>query len=397
MKVLSGPAGIRKELRRLIRGYARYYWAVAWASAGSDTFRLLAEKKDRIAKMIVGIHFYQTDPDFILEFTTTPTVRFIMKPDGVFHPKVYLFESDTGEWECIVGSPNFTRAALTDNSEEAVLVSSADVGAAAAYADIRRAIDGYWNQAKYVGPNRLASYKAMWERKRRSLANLSGRYGDPGRSAEPPMNVPLLRMSWEEYFQRVAEEGVDVLTERRRVLKKAAELFRSHDHFDAMDAAARKGIAGFGPNEPTPWAWFGSMRGAGYFKQAINANAPSISAALGEIPRDGDVNQGHYQNYVRLLKAGFPSGGVDAPTATRLLAMKRPDYFACLTGKNRTGLCRALRIPTHVTLHNYWDRIVARLSDSVWWGAKEPEDDVQRDVWRGRAAFVDSLFYREAE
>ncbi len=46
-----------------------------------------------------------------------------MNPDGVFHPKLYLFENDPKEWECIIGSPNFTKSAFEDNSETAMLIS----------------------------------------------------------------------------------------------------------------------------------------------------------------------------------------------------------------------------------------------------------------------------------
>jgi HKD family nuclease len=121
MKVLATAGEISTELNRLIRTCSSCRIAVAWASTGFDAFDLVARHRDRIEQMIVGTQFYQTDPRFIEAFLDAPNVRFVLATDGVFHPKCYLFELSDDRWECIIGSPNFTRAAAQRNDEMAVL------------------------------------------------------------------------------------------------------------------------------------------------------------------------------------------------------------------------------------------------------------------------------------
>src|SRR5437870_3840781 len=108
MKMLTTTAEVNAELICLIRACSSCQVAVAWASVGFKAFDLLAKNAKKIERMVVGIHFYQTHPDFIETFLTHPNIRFVLNPDGVFHPKVYLFEKSGGEWECVVGSLNFT-------------------------------------------------------------------------------------------------------------------------------------------------------------------------------------------------------------------------------------------------------------------------------------------------
>ena len=157
---------------------------------------------------------------------------------------------------------------------------------------------------------------------------------------------------------------------------------------------ARKELAGFVVgDEEIRWTRFGSMKGAGYFKQAVNQNNDYISLALDQIPLEGSLSSKQYQGFADLFQKAFESGGAGIATATRLLAMKRPDYFVCLDSKNKGRLCKAFGIPKSIRFDNYWDLIVERIIDSVWWCSEEPTDPVELAVWNGRVAFLDSLFY----
>ncbi len=393
MRILSNAQEIHKELKRLIRKYTKYNWAVAWASTSFDGFELLTKNKRRIHRMAIGIHFYQTHPDFIREFADVDGVKFIMRPDGLFHPKVYMFEDGEGRWECIVGSANFTRSAFSTNSEMAVLISSDDLGADEAYQDVVETIEAYWSEGRRVDRSDLASYADVWRRKRKSLESISGRYGDLNKPVKSPMDIEIFKITWQEFFQRVQNDQHHSLHGRVKVLEAARDLFHSHSHFKDMTVEARKGIAGFGGDEEIDWLWFGSMKGAGYFKQAVNQNNDYISLALDQIPLEGSLSSKQYQGFADLFQKAFESGGAGIATTTRLLAMKRPDYFVCLDSKNKGGLCKAFGIPKSIRFDNYWDLIVERIIDSVWWCSEEPTDPVELAVWNGRVAFLDSLFY----
>ena len=391
MKFLATPSDIESQLRRLLRSSARLRIAVAWAGHDFPLAKLLLEHRSKIEQLTVGIHFYQTHPDFIASFMGLDKARFVMNPDGVFHPKLYYFEHGNGDWECVTGSPNFTNAAFSQNTEVAVLFGSEDVGAAATRETILAALSRFHDQGHRLSEKELDSYRSAWrQQQRRHLQPLAGTYAEsnPKRS---PLAVPLFVAGWPEYFDSVKTDANHTTEGRLAVLEEARRLFSAHPRFADMDGDARRGIAGFGKSAQFEWIWFGSMKGAGYFKHAINVNSLEVSAALDEIPLVGEVTEDHFDRFRALFRAAFQGSGL--ATATRLLAMKRPDYFVCLDSKNRDGLCKAFGISKNVSLDNYWPKIVARIIDSAWWNAPEPPEGIERRIWRCRAAFLDVRFY----
>ncbi|TWU08893.1 hypothetical protein CA54_41320 [Symmachiella macrocystis] len=397
MKFLSSPSEVESVLAKQISTCKSLRWAVAWASCNTKLFTKLVESKDKIDQLIIGIHFYQTDPDFIEQFLDHPNVKFVMNPDGVFHPKMYLFEHDGGNWFCVTGSSNFTKGGLSSNSEVAVAFDKNDDVENSNYLSIDSTLNDYFamDSARTLTKQDLSGYRAMWKRQQRRLESLSGTYTATTKKKKPktsPLDVAIFVMDWPTYYGTVKDDkGVHTTEGRLRVLETANGFFSSHDHFSDMNDDSRRGIAGIYETEQIDWLWFGSMKGHGYFKQAINNNVPQISEALDEIPLTGKVTEEHFDQY--LTKIGHAFDNVGVGTATRLLAMKRPDCFVCLDSKNRDKLCEEFKISKNVGLDDYWGLIVARLMDSNWWNAPEPHDPHQKRIWHGRAAFLDVMFY----
>jgi hypothetical protein len=83
-------------------------------------------------------------------------------------------------------------------------------------------------------------------------------------------------------------------------------------------------------------------------------------------------------------------------TASRLLAMKRPDLFVCIDSENRPHIAKAFGVPASslLTFDGYWDP-VQRIWHCPWWRAPRPNDELERRAWNARVALLDSLF-REA-
>jgi len=44
-------------------------------------------------------------------------------------------------------------------------------------------------------------------------------------------------------------------------------------------------------------------------------------------------------------------------------------------------------------LARYWDTIIMEIQRSAWWMSPEPHDGAEREAWKARAAYLDSLFY----
>lgn len=144
------------------------------------------------------------------------------------------------------------------------------------------------------------------------------------------------------------------------------------------------------------WGWFGSMKGMGDFANRIAEKDGAIAKALDAIPRHGEVSEAHYnqfrQEFLRAFKNSSRVGGV--PTATRLLAMKRPDTFVCISKPNKYGLAEALGFPkTVLELDSYWERVIEPIRMSPWYSSQRPLG-ADAELWDGRVAMLDAIYYR---
>ena len=97
MKLITDSKILEKQFLRLLDKYSEYYWLTAWASSKSASFDKLVKNKQKIKKIIVGIHFYQTHPDFIDTFLGSENVKYIKQPEGTFHPKIFLFYNNESD------------------------------------------------------------------------------------------------------------------------------------------------------------------------------------------------------------------------------------------------------------------------------------------------------------
>ncbi|NJD76242.1 MAG: NgoFVII family restriction endonuclease [Candidatus Methanoperedens sp.] len=397
MKFLGSSKLINEEMSRLIKKYKTGSWAVAWASINFDCYKIFSAHKMKFEKIIIGTHFYQTHPNFIKDVIGEPNIRFDMNPGGVFHPKLYLFENDPKEWECIIGSPNFTQYAFEYNSETAMLISNKDIESDNAYKEIKKVIGDYWKKSKKISKDDLTKYQKMWERKQKPLKKLSGRYDDLDKSHKSPLDIEIITMTWEEYISKISKDKY--YQERIKLISSARDLFRKHGHFkdigdDGRDKLA--GLVGTGiSDDGLDWWLFGTMTRAWQFNHAIKDNNIHISQALDFIPFTGEITKTDYDLYYEEFKKVFPNGGYNTPTVTRLLAMKRPDYFLCLNKKNWDKFSDEFGIARDIRPDNYWDAIVERIIDCEWWNSDKPTKKEEEIVWAGRAAFLDGHLYEE--
>lgn len=400
MKLIIKPEDLRKEFQRLIEDYSDFNWSTAWASAGSKIFDELIISRDKIEKLTVGIHFYQTHPDFIKEFIDDPLVHFIEQPEGTFHPKVYLFSNNENEWELIIGSANFTASAFSKNTEASLLVSHQDINTDDVYDTALELINSSFKQGKTFSDFDLENYTKIWNIHQSKVQSLSGQYGTSKDKPTPIHKIEFSTRSWDEFIDKVYDEGNEAVNRRLRVVEIAKELFKNVNHFKELTEDERKFIAGI-PNKlnlkvkgAEYWAYFGSMKGAGKFKNKIKDNNEFISKALDQIPLNGQITKTHYDNYIRYFREALP--GNYLATSTRLLAMKRPDVFVCYDSKNNHALCNDFGITKNgMNNERYWNKIILRIYDSEWWQKPDPQNEIERKISSARSAFLDSLYYDE--
>lgn len=400
MKLITDSKALEKQFLRLLDKYSKYYWLTAWASSKSTSFDKLVQNKHKIEKIVVGIHFYQTHPDFIETFLESENVKYIKQPEGTFHPKIFLFYNNDNDWEILVGSANFTKAAFTINKEISALIASTDLNANEVLTQTFEIINSTWLESKHFDSDELIDYKNIWKNFRPKINSLSGSYGqnksNEKKQSKPIYLIPVAKMDWNTFMEKVNEDEYHSLSSRIKVLKIAQNLFGKVDSFRDLADDERKFIAGIPNTLPVDkgvdWGYFGSMKGAGIYKNRIIENDLNISKALDEIPLSGQITKIHYQRFLENYKKTFE--GNYLATATRLLAMKRPDTFVCLDSKNKSALCKAFEI-TQLGLDydRYWEEIITRIYDSNWWINPKPKNTIEKSVSDSRAAFLDSLYY----
>jgi len=370
-------------------------FATAWATSGTDVFDLIRKKKKKIDSAVIGTHFYQTHPDVLDTFVGSDKVKFVLQPKGVFHPKAYAFWKGE-EWEVLIGSANLTAGALTRNSELCVLITNID-GKPNLLEEVRAVIETYSANARTITKEEANRYRRLWRLKVPALDRLAGQYGsdEPRKS---PVDSPVMSMAWADFFLRVKQDKTHGFEDRVAMLESVRRHFARHDHFNDMDFDVRCGIAGLPSEAIAHWGWFGSMKGAGTFWHLINEETPAFSLALDCIPLNGAVTKEHFDDFIRNYLKAFPEGRDGVGTATRLLAMKRPDTFVCVDAANKRLLAKDMGIgrADRLTYERYWEEVVLRIQDAPWWLAPQPRDPKERAVWLGRAAMLDAIFYEQS-
>jgi hypothetical protein len=220
-------------------------------------------------------------------------------------------------------------------------------------------------------------------------------------------------MNWSEFYQmvlvekneghnsRLCGEKRNALETRIFILNSARAIFQNTSRFKDISLKERKIIGGVANENETQWGYFGSMGGNGLFHNKINLNNNYLSSALDEIPLFGEITKNKFQKCVKNYNKAFDKGekcGAGIATITRLLSMKRPDYFVCLNGANGKEIFRFFGIIPTIKpkeYDRYWDEIVDPVIKSDWWNSQRPsaEEELQLFVWLGRAAFLDSIAY----
>jgi len=389
MKLLTKPNEREKEFKRLMGSYSEYYWASAWASVDFDCFEDLKKSREKIRKIIVGISFDHTHPKFIETFIKNKNVKFFDQPTELFHPKIYLFKKED-DWEILIGSMNFSSAGLSRNVETLVLINNKEIGAGDIYDSTIELINQNWKKACYFTEEKLQRYKEAF----RNQQKRSGEYVIK-RPGKPPNRTKFMNLSWNEFVRKVKEEGKGKIKKRIKLLKTAHSFFLKRLHFNDMSLDERNIIAGTRQvQNEMECDWFGYMYNFVFMKK-INDNDINISKALDQIPIEGQVTKKDYSNFIRFFEKAFlrdkRKGKV---TGFRLLAMKRPDIFICLTSKNKKKLEKDFGIKGEINFERYWDDIIERIFDSEWYKSSAPKDKEELEIWKGRSAFLDSLYYK---
>ncbi|MFJ4050286.1 hypothetical protein [Pseudomonas hunanensis] len=384
-------------LKRLVKTCNQYTVAIARAGE-NDIVKTMLEEKQKLGKVIIGTHMYQTNPAVLRRFSKCKGARCLPPSGRLFHPKIYLFEMTDG-YAAIIGSHNLTEGAFGGRNIEASALIKGDERDSI-FLDIKNFIESQWSVAEDILEDEfLFAYEAQYIANKDKLKDLSKfhKFCKPRAGAK----ISPLAITWTSFVEGVKNDSAHNLQGRLSVLERAANLFLEHDSFDVMPRPERKAIAGtYAANErgldSIDWGWFGRMSGQGDFKNLVNESPQLLSRALDYIPIDGELSEDNYHAFSQSFELAFRNkthkGGI--ATASRLLMMKRPDFFVGINDANKRGICDAFGV-AHSTLGlgNYWERIIEPMHSSPWWIAPRPRTTLAAKIWDNRAALLDSIYY----
>ncbi len=374
-------------------------WAVAWATE-NEVFEAAMRSGSKFEHFVVGTHMFQTQPE-VLERAAALKAAAVVPPTGdLFHPKVYLFRNGR-RIRCVVGSPNLTNAAMSRNVEASVLLDGSSDDAA--LVELSRFVSEAWKGAEDISHEFLYRYRHQYAAKAAAREELT-KFADVRPPSKPNTKRAPHDMSWADYLVQVrssSHPSAHLFKERLGVLTKARALFATGIPYAKWSEDDRKLVAGTlgrkkSQQPGVDYGLFGSMGASGTFANLVIEAPIGLSDALDFIPLINAVTQNDYDRYCKAFIAAFDQDGRvgGLPTATRLLAMKRPDAYVCIDSANRKDLCENFGVsPSTTNLENYWHRIIEPMHGDAWWRHPQPSNAADAEIWLGRAALLDAVYY----
>lgn len=145
--------------------------------------------------------------------------------------------------------------------------------------------------------------------------------------------------------------------------------------------------------------WFASTKSAKGFHQML-ADLPGVfDDALSNIPLEGDVALGNYQQFVIAYLSAF-NGSDEKPTlapATRLLAMRRPDVFTPISNSRLDALCSALGITklNNRDFERYWQDVVQSIHAMSWFKMANAGNELETQLVDIKALIPCFFYYAD--
>lgn len=389
----------KRALSNYVEKFDEFHWAVAWGTL-TDVAKEVIRHAGKFRNVTFGVAFCQTDPALIDELVGLKNAYVATRfSGGTYHPKVYCFRTGN-KFAAVIGSANFTAGGMGKNHEGAISIEGSTDD------QVFNEIIAFTDASAKFGQPITKQYAEAYRVSHKRAARLPKAPRDPvpdlTKINVKSVSSPLIDMDWQTYVKKVRSSRHHNIDKSLQLLRIAQEWFVKEPSFRNLNSPQRKAIAGIiGEYQKTDeqlnrdWGWFGSMKGMGDFANRIDQNDDFLARAIDSIPQKGEVTRVHYDRFSTLFVKAFRNservGGV--ATASRLLAMKRPDTFLCVCKPNIVNAAEELGFArTTLSLENYWDRVVNVIRLADWYNVDKP-DGIDSDLWECRVAMLDAIIY----
>lgn len=311
-------------------------------------------------------------------------IRVCEQKEGTFHPKI-IVGYEGKERRAILGSGNMTYGAFGDNTEINVEIEGKQTDHF--FQDIDAALEIHWDNGTRPSSSVLDDIESSWKERRKPTPTVlrTGR-------------ADILNMMWSEYYNELsrAHQRDDRLELRGPLgeLHRARTAFTGAVSFAKMDPEDRKFVAGFAGGA----GWFGRLAGNGIFKHYVNETPKKIGKFIDIIPLRDERDERDEVDEDDILKSfeiAYQIEKVRIGTITRLLCVKRPDFFFSVNKANKRLMRQRIGRPP-VDAESYLAMLRA-VHASPWFNAERPKDPRERRVWNARVALLDLLLYEPRE
>jgi len=394
MEILNNPQAIKKKLITLFTQCEKLFFAVAWATHNHEFYKNLEKHPNRIALGFVGLHFYQTSPEFIEQFSNHQNIYYVDPANSaVFHPKVYVFELKE-QYAVIIGSANMTTGALTKNHELCILY----------YTDKNdKTVKSLLQSIKSFSSLKLAKIDKKWleiyTQKAKAYKRAIRKISTSKNTSEIANILPDLNINidWSSYSTKVRKDKYKNSFEERLALLDKCQTLLANKSLSDMSYSERKLIAGLKDKDAVlNSGWFGSLEPNGIVKQIIKEYPKIFSEALDQIPITGMITKNDYNKFINIFEKLFNQKKFartpSIVSLTRFLCIKRPDFFVSINKKNFEQLSNALNFKKKHSSESYWELILL-IHQQPWYTVKLPKNDPDYSLWKYRVAMLDAIYY----
>lgn len=238
---------------------------------------------------------------------------------------------------------------------------------------------------------------------------------DPIETSEHQSKSELFKLAmeadWQEYYQLLTELPIQYeLSPSLQLLNVADQLMNQQNEngntrfLDSM-VFERYLIGGIEDTQTAKNYRFstellGNMHGFASFKKVLNQDPAGVDKLLRIIPANGAIDGWHFMQFVDAYHALFSDNGFKQThlfPATRLLTMKRPDYFIALNQQSSDTICELLGIKPlkKQDFQRYLDEIILPFKQTLWFKAEQPSS-AHLPIYRAKMALFERLICEPA-